>query len=144
MTTPKTGPITGGCMCGAVRFECAVEPMMTGNCHCRDCQRASGGAFCSALALPADALEITGTVKYFDVETDSGNTSSRGFCPECGARLFGKSTGMPGLMTVMAGSMDDPDRFTPGMNIFTASARPWVHMDPALPKFEQMPEMPDM
>ena len=117
---------------------------MAGHCHCRDCQRASGGPFCSAFALPADALRITGTVKYFDVETDSGNTSSRGFCPECGARLFGTSTGMPGLMTVAAGSMDDPARFTPTMDIFTASAQPWDHMDPELAKFPNMPEMPDM
>lgn len=139
-----TTPLTGGCMCGAVRYKCSAEPMATGNCHCRDCQQAGGGAFVSALAMPADAVKITGEVKYFDVATDSGNTSSRGFCPECGAWVFGGSTGMPGLMTVMAGSLDDPDRFAPGMNIFASSARPWARMDPALPKFEKMPDIEKM
>ena len=40
---------TGGCMCGAVRYECATEPVISGNCHCRDCQRAGGGGFVSVL-----------------------------------------------------------------------------------------------
>ena len=53
-------PFTGGCACGAVRYECAAEPVMTGNCHCRDCQKATGGAFVPALAVPTAALKITG------------------------------------------------------------------------------------
>ncbi len=49
---------------------------------------------------------------------------------------------MPGLMAVMAGSMDDPSWLEPGMNVFTASAQPRSHLDPALPNFPGMPAPP--
>jgi hypothetical protein len=132
--------LIGGSQCGAVRYECAAEPLQTANCHCRDCQKATGGAYVPALAVPADALKITGTVKYYDNRADSGNTFSRGFCPNCGARLFGKTSGLPQLMFVTAGTLDDPSRFKPAMDIFTASAQPWDHMNPALPKFAKFPQ----
>ncbi len=134
-------PFTGGCMCGAVRYECSAEPVMTGNCHCRDCQRASGGAFVSALAVPRNALNITGEVKYYDVKGDSGNTVSRGFCPNCGARLFGRPAVASDLIVIMAGSLDDPSWYKPGMDFYTASAQPWDYMNPELPKFPKMPQM---
>ena len=104
-------PFTGGCVCGAVRYECPVEPVMTANCHCRDCQKASGGAYVPALAVPRNAVTITGDVKYFDVKGDSGNIVSRGFCPICGARLFGKPAVMPDFLVVMVGTLDDPSWF---------------------------------
>ncbi|MDH3445208.1 MAG: GFA family protein [Deltaproteobacteria bacterium] len=133
--------ITGGCVCGAVRYECSAEPVLTGNCHCRDCQKAGGGAFAPALGVPASALKITGKVKYYDTKADSGNVVSRGFCPECGARLFGKSNGMPDLQIVLAGSLDDPSSFRPGMDLYTSSAQPWDNMHAELPKFAKMPPM---
>ena len=137
-----TVPFTGGCLCGAVRYECTAEPMMTGHCHCKDCQKESGGAFVTAVLVPKDALTVTGDVKHYEVTADSGSISRRGFCPECGSWLFGGSSGMPGLAGIMAGSMDDPSRLEPGMNIFTESAQPWAPIDPDLPKFSGMPEMP--
>lgn len=134
--------ISGGCICGAVRYECAADPVMTANCHCRDCQKAGGGAFAPALAVPAQALKISGEVKYYDTKSDSGHNVSRGFCPNCGARLFGKPSRMPELAVVMAGSLDDPSWYRPGMNLYTDSAQPWVPLDAALPKFAKLPPMP--
>jgi hypothetical protein len=113
---------------------------MTGNCHCRDCQKASGGAYAPALAVPTPTVKITGEVTCFDNHGDSGHVVSRGFCPTCGARLFGKSAGMPDLTIILAGSLDDPSGFRPGMDIYTASAQPWDHMNPQLPKFTKMPQ----
>lgn len=130
---------TGGCLCGAVRYECSADAMFMGNCHCRDCQKASGGAYGAEIGLPAAALKITGAVKYYDVKADSGNTLSRGFCPGCGARLFAKTSAMPDLAMIAAGSLDDPSQYEPTMDIFTASAPPWDHMNPALAKFPKMP-----
>ena len=134
-----TVKFTGGCTCGAVRYECLAKPVMTGNCHCRDCQRASGGPFVSMLAVPAAALKITGEVKYYETKSDTGNIFSRGFCSECGARLFGKSAGQPRLAMITAGSLDDPSGYRPAIDFFTSSAQPWDHMNPALPKFPKMP-----
>ena len=134
-----TKTFTGGCSCGAVRYECSAEPLYPSHCYCTKCQKASGGGHVSAMVVPAESLRISGEVQYFDHQADSGSTASNGFCPNCGAPLFGKSTGMPGLMVIKAGSLDNPDVFKPAMNIFTASALPWDHMDPNLPSFAGMP-----
>jgi hypothetical protein len=117
-------PLTGGCLCGAVRYECSAEPVMTGNCHCRDCQRATGGTYASAVFVPRNAVTITGEVKYYDSTGDSGNIVSRGFCPTCSSRLFGKPAVMPEVMSIMAGSLDDPSNHKPAMDIYTASVQP--------------------
>ncbi len=129
----------GACLCSAVRYECSADPVFAGNCHCRDCQKASGSPFVAAMAVPATALKITGNVKYYDTKADNGNIFSRGFCPECGARMFGKSSGLPDLAIVTAGSLDDPSWFRPAMDFYVSSAQPWDHMNPALPKFPKLP-----
>ena len=130
---------TGGCICRAVRYECSAEPVMMANCHCRDCQKAGGGAFAPAVIVLTASLKITGETKFHDTQSDSGNIVSRGFCPNCGSRLFGKTAAMPDLMAIQAGSLDDPSWYQPRMDIYTASAQPWDHMNPQLPKFQKSP-----
>jgi len=130
----------GGCICGGVRYECAADPIAAGNCYCRDCQRASGGAYAAALLVPVSAVNITGEVKYYDVTGDSGGIVSRGFCPTCGARLFGKPAAGVGIISIMVGSLDDPSWYRPQADIYTASAQPWDHMNPGLPKFAKLPQ----
>ncbi len=134
-------PLTGGCLCGTVRYECSPEPLMAGNCHCRDCQRATGGAYASVFFVPRRAVKITGEVKYYDSIGESGNLVSRGFCPTCGSRLFGKPAVLPEAISIMAGSLDDPSSHRPAMDIYTASAQPWDYLNPELPKFPKMPPM---
>lgn len=131
----------GSCLCGAVRYECNADALFMGNCHCRDCQKATGAAYDPCIGVPATALKITGPVKYHDIKVESGNTMSRGFCPECGSRLFAKGSAMPDLGMITASTLDDPSQYKPTMDIFTSSAQPWDHMDPALPKFPKMPPM---
>ena len=133
--------VKGGCACRAVRYESSAEPVLMGNCHCRDCQQASGSAFVSLLGVPKPALKITGDVKYYDVKGDSGKTVSRGFCPNCGSRLFGRAAIAPDLMVIYTGSLDDSSWYKPTMDIYTASAQPWDHMNPSLQKFPKMPPM---
>ena len=133
--------LTGGCQCGALRYDCSAELLFAGNCHCRDCQKATGGAYVPAFAVPVDAVNITGALKYYESRADSGNTFSRGFCPTCGSRVFGKSSGFPQFLLITAGSLDDPSRFKPSMDFFTASAQAWDHMNPMLPKFPKQPKV---
>ena len=134
-------PFTGGCLCGAVRYECSAEPMMSGFCHCRKCQKLTGSGYAAAVAVPAEALKVRGKVTYYASKADSGNMTRLGFCPTCGSRLFGASDGMPGLTTIMAGSLDDPSAMQPGMHVYTASAQPWDKIGTDLPRFPGMPEM---
>ena len=133
---------SGGCTCGAIRYECSADPLMSVNCHCRDCQRASGSAFMAVVVVPKDALKIAkGEPKYHAVRADSGNMVSRGFCPECGAPLFTKLSAMPDIMAIKVGSLDDPSWYRPTMDIYTASAQPWDYMNPDVPKVPKMPQM---
>ncbi len=133
-------PFEGGCACGAVRYECSAEPMMMGNCHCRDCQKASGGPFVSIVGVPKEALKITGDVKYHEVTGDSGQPIKRGFCSKCGSRLFGMPSVAP-FVGIAAGSLDDPSWYRPAFDIYTSSAQPWDYMNPELAKFPKMPPM---
>lgn len=129
----------GGCLCGAIRYECSAEPVFSGNCHCRDCQRISGGGYVSTFFVPEDSVTITGEVKYYDKNGDSGHRVRRGFCPACGSQVFGKPEIVPGVLGIRAGSLDNPELYHPTMDIYTASAQPWDFMNPDLHKFLQLP-----
>ena len=115
---------------------------MAGHCQCRDCQRATGGGHASMMAFPKAAVKVTGKPKFHDVKADSGNTVSRGFCPSCGSLVMARNSGMPDMVMIAAGSLDDPSVFKPQMVVFTRSAQPWDRMDPDLARFDRLPEMP--
>jgi hypothetical protein len=133
--------LTGGCACGAIRYQCSGEPLLALNCHCRDCQRASGTAFVAILRMPAAGFAVTkGEPKFYTVTGNSGNTVSRGFCPACGSPLFSRLSGTPDFVGIRVGSLDDPSHYRAVMDIFVASAQPWDHMNPELPKFSGYPQ----
>jgi hypothetical protein len=125
---------SGGCACGAIRFECDADPVLMLNCHCRDCQQATGTAYAAILALPKAAVRLSGEPRYHRRLGDSGHAVERGFCPSCGSPLCGNLERFPDLFMVRAGSLDDPSRFEPAMDIFTESAHRWDHMGPEIPK----------
>jgi hypothetical protein len=131
--------ISGGCACGAVRYTSSSQPLAILNCHCRDCQRSSGTAFSSALAVPAESVVITGTPKWHTLTAASGATVRRAFCPECGAPLFADNSTQPEFMAIKIGSLDDPTEAKPMADIWTSSALPWAAMDTALPKLPKGP-----
>jgi hypothetical protein len=132
--------VSGGCACGAVRYQYSGEPVFSLNCHCRDCQRESGSAFAAVLGVPKRGFEVTrGNPRHFVVVGDSGKNTTRAFCPECGSALFGIPDSAPDLITIRVGSLDDPSTFRPGMDIFTSRAQPWDYMNPALPKTPKLP-----
>ena len=127
---------TGGCACGAIRYECTAEPIAMFNCHCRNCQRASGGPYSAVVYVPAKAFKITkGKPRLHKTPSEAIGHNQRGFCAECGSRLFGGITEKGQGIT--ASSLDDPSLFRPQFEIFTSDAQPWDYMDPKLPKFEK-------
>ena len=135
-------PFSGGCLCGAIRYESHAEPLFSINCHCRDCQRTTGTAYAPVLAVPKDALSIIqGEPTYYTAQSDSGETVSRGFCPQCGSGIFSKLSANPDIIGLKAASLDDPSWFRPAMDIYTDSAQPWDVMSPDLPKVPKMPQM---
>ena len=131
-------PFSGGCACGAIRYECAAEPITMFDCLFRDCQHATGTAFSAVVYVPAKAFKITkGSPRYYSTSSEAAGHNKRGFCAECGSRLFGG--GRDKGQGINASSLDDPSRFRPQFDIFTSDAQPWDQMDPKLPKFGKYP-----
>lgn len=130
-------PFHGGCACGSVRYECLEPPLGMFNCHCRDCQRASGGAFVTVAVIRESALTITGEPKYFRSVGDSGRWTDRGFCSDCGTPMFAKGQVAPGYMTIKPGSLDDASWFRPSADAWAPRAPAWLHLDPNLPKSDK-------
>jgi len=133
-------PFTGGCSCGAVRYECTAEPIMMFKCHCRDCQQVTGGGLAPAVLVSPEAFRLTrGQLRYHFTPSLARGKHKRGFCPECGSRITGGEFegGESQFVGIVAGSLDDPSWFHPQMDIFVSDAQPWDQMDPAIPKFEQ-------
>jgi hypothetical protein len=107
------------------------------NCHCRDCQLASGSAYSATLIMATAALTITkGKTKYFEKLADSGNIARREFCADCGTPLFASSLGHAGLIGIKAASLDDPTWFKPQADVWVQSAQPWDCLDPSVPKHD--------
>jgi len=130
----------GGCLCGSVRYESTLAPMLAGHCHCVDCRKSSGTGHCTHVVVSDEGFSSTGEVTFYDRPADSGNIVSRGFCPTCGSAVFSRNSGSPGMVFPRASSLDDPDVITPQMIVYASRAAAWDHMDPSLPAFAEMPE----
>jgi hypothetical protein len=133
-------PFTGGCACGAIRYESTAEPVEMLHCHCRDCQRSSGGPFSSFVILPAKAFKLLqGSLRFHASLSARGGNTNRGFCPECGSPILAKTESNPHIVGIRTASLDDPSSFAPRLDTWTSDAHPWDQMDPGLPKYEQYP-----
>ena len=132
--------LTGGCYCGAVRYEAEGEPMMRGLCHCRQCQYYSGGAANVALAMPQAGFRYTqGTPKAF-ARDDLDTPVTREFCADCGTSLVSKPPMVPDLVILKVGTLDDPSVFgTPQMAIYTCDAQPYHSVPKDIPTFDKLP-----
>jgi hypothetical protein len=127
--------MNGGCLCGAVRYCSDAAPLYQVYCHCRDCQKASGSANAPIIFFNEASLTVEGEVRYYTSKGSSGKDIHRGFCPTCGSQLFGRLERMPGLLSIRAGTLDDPAAFQPRARIHVSQAAPWDLMDPALRAF---------
>jgi hypothetical protein len=129
--------LSGGCACGAVRYETEADPVVMLNCHCRDCQQASGSAYAAIMVVPQSAVRVTGEPRYHKIVGNAGKAVERGFCPTCGSQVTAKLERMPDVLGLQAGSLDDPSRYKPAMDIFTGSAQSWDHMQAETQKLPQ-------
>jgi hypothetical protein len=131
--------IEGRCLCGNVRYSADAEPTFVGVCHCGDCQRFTGSAFSTVVAVPASALKVTGTLKTFSKRGDSGKPIHRRFCPECGSGIMDEADALPGVAMVNAGTLDDRSWVIPKSEIYCDSAQPWVRLGGDLKRFAKTP-----
>ena len=138
--TSIPAPFAGGCACGAIRYQSTAEPAMMLHCHCRDCQRSSGGPFSSFVIVPAEAFKLLqGSLRFHASPSEAGGMTRRGFCADCGAPIVAKSDSVLQFAAIRTASLDDPGSFNPQVDVWTSDAHPWDRMDPALPKFAKYP-----
>jgi len=125
----------GGCLCGAIRYKLRGELKFAGHCHCRSCQRAVGAGFTTWVGVKKENFKVTkGRIKI--CETSPG--VERGFCDTCGTSLtYVSEKGWPGLVSVLAATLDDPGFAKPTVHVYVEHQLPWVKLDDGLPTFEQ-------
>lgn len=135
-----TTSITGGCLCGAIRYSVSTPVTGLRACHCTHCQKTSGtGSSVNAVITNRDFAITKGTPKRYAAKADSGRTLMRFFCGDCGSPIYSQREAMPERIVVRAGTFDDSSGMKITANIWTKSARPWSHIDPGT---EQMPGNP--
>jgi hypothetical protein len=120
--------ITGGCLCGKIRYEADVEWFLAVRCHCRDCQYVSGGEPAAVLSVVRGALRVQGEPRVYLSKGNSGVAVFRSFCADCGTPLFAGNDKNAGF-AIKLGSLDEPSEFAPAVHVWTSSAQPWHHID---------------
>jgi len=131
--------ITGGCLCGAVRYQATAEPIYAGLCYCGDCRKASGSGFIPFMGFAASAIAISGETRQSHVPSFRGDIATRNHCAHCGGMVFGGVVGESDSFTIYAGSLDDPSQFEPQIAIFTRDRPAWAEVRPVLVEYETMP-----
>lgn len=132
--------ITGGCHCGAIRYEVRGEALTHALCHCTDCRRHAGAPMVGWTMYPGTALKIIkGTPRIYK----SSEHGRRHFCSDCGTGLFyGNASVLPGLVDIQSATYDDPSAIPPRLHIQTAERLPWMTRLNELPEFERYPPAP--
>jgi len=129
---------TGGCTCGAVRYQIDAEPIRGFYCQCRDCQRDTGAGHAAVAVFPSAALRVTGDAAENLRTADSGADKRKVFCGHCGSPLYNKPQNKPDMIGVYVGTLDDPSIFKPQVVLFASRAQSWDHIDPAVPRLSHM------
>ena len=132
--------LDGGCYCGALRFASTGDPAFQAQCHCRECQYFSGGHPNVVMILPEGTFTYTkGKPKAFR-RKDLDTPVSREFCADCGTQILARGAGLPGMVILKVGTLDDPGLFAgPQMAIHLADKQKFHHVPEGIAMFERTP-----
>ena len=130
---------TGGCLCGALRYEADGEPLYAGYCFCGDCRKASGSGFVPFMGFAGSALRFSGEPHKFTSKSSRGGDAVRNSCSVCGGLVFGGEIGKDDEFTIYAGSLDDSSLFRPTVAIFARDRPDWALLPAGLNVFDAMP-----
>ena len=131
----------GGCLCGAVRYRLSGQSVMVAVCHCATCQKNTGSAFSTNIAMPKEAVEISGESLATYEERAAADTAPffRSFCIQCGSPICGQGDAYPGLIFIKAGTLDDPSWVKPTIHMWCSEKQPWVTISDAIPQLAAGP-----
>ena len=127
-----SAPYAGGCLCGQVRWRATAEPINVRLCHCRNCQRATGGSFFArALFMDPDVARSGETTRWA-----SSERLHRLSCTRCGTPVFAEPQDGPWI-AVSLPTLDEPEALRPGSHIWVSAKRDWVRIDDGLPQYPE-------
>jgi hypothetical protein len=133
--TPRAGvtmadpELTGGCLCGAVRYRITAAPVEASVCHCRSCRRGAGAEAVAWATVPKAEFELAGTLARFA----SSPGIARGFCPTCGTSVTFDDGGE--TIDVTVASLDDPEAIRPDREVWLEHRLSWVAVDSSRARF---------
>ncbi|GJD62551.1 GFA family protein [Methylobacterium frigidaeris] len=125
--------ISGGCRCGAVRYEAQGEPWNVTVCHCTDCRGATGAPMVGWLTVRQESCRFTAAPAWFR----SSPRAERAFCPSCGTPLAYRADDLPEEIDLTLASLDDPERYPPRDHVWVSRRLSWVTLPPGLPAYPQ-------
>jgi hypothetical protein len=130
--------LAGGCSCGAIRYKLTNSPLIVHACHCRDCQRITGGPHVINIWIERKFVESSGAEpKSFVLKGGSGKLHEVFFCGTCGTYVWSRYGIVPSdCLFVRAGTLDKPEAVTPDVHIFTRSKLPWLQLPKDARAFE--------
>ena len=131
--------VTGGCHCGALRYEADIDPQKVGVCHCTDCQRLTGSAFSVFLPVPREHFLLSGEPRIYVKTAESGNRRAQAFCATCGTRVYASAEKNPEVFNLRVGTIDQRAQLAPKIQLWCRSAMPWVSELRAVPAVERQP-----
>ena len=124
--------LTGGCLCGQVRYRISAAPVEALYCHCRMCQRAHGAPVVAWLTVPLDAFAVTAGEP---AAYRSSEKAFRHFCAHCGTPLMWREAAHPRVVDVSIATLDDPEPVEPLLHIWTESRIGWFEINDQLPRY---------
>lgn len=136
--------LEGGCACGAIRYKLTKQPLIVHACHCRDCQRLTGGPHVINIWIETKFVEADhGAPNSHKLKAGSGKPQEVFFCGKCGTYLWSRYEAVPSdCLFVRAGTLDRPQAVAPDVHIFTRSKLPWVELPKGVPAFSSFYEIP--
>ncbi|HEX5093094.1 MAG TPA: GFA family protein [Burkholderiales bacterium] len=135
--------LTGGCLCGAIRYTVSTQITELRACHCIHCQKGSGTGAAENAVIPSASFRLEqGTLKRYGSRAESGRTLYRHFCGDCGSPIYSQRENAPEAVVLRVGSLDNPGSCRITTHIWMRSARPWSCVDPASRQLAGQPDFP--
>jgi len=119
------GTLTGGCLCGEIRFVTSGSPFRVGICHCLDCRKHHGALFHASAVFAENDVTVSGETREY---------AGRHFCPRCGSSVFSRSADE---IEVHLGSLDAPNQFQPSYELWTIRREAWLPPFPVAHRYDR-------
>ena len=133
--------LSGGCLCGAIKYDLQGEPLMTAICHCKDCQKQTGTTFSIVVGVTPESVKVDGKATIYTTVGETGAEVHRHFCSLCGSPILSDATASMGIYFIKAGTLDDTSNLKPELEIFRDDAQSWCDLSGDWKKAARNPEM---